>query len=274
MIELPLSVSGNDILEVAIRVARAGGEIVEEHFSIDKKVEHKGRSNIVTDVDLLSEKRMVELLRKEYPTHSILTEESGEIGGSSDYTWVIDPLDGTNNYVFGIPFFAVSVALVVGEEVLVGVVYDPLRGELFRAVREGGAFLNDVPIHVSGKPRLEDSFTGCDMGYEEDGGRQMLRVLDILWPGVHGIRIMGSAVLGLAYVACGRLGLYLHRYLYPWDSAAGILLVREAGGRFTDWKGKPAGIGDKKVIASNSAIGDRFITLMNSAGGMVDPVKG
>ena len=265
MTGLPLSLGGSDALDVAVRVVGVGGEIVKEHFHAAKRVEHKGRSNIVTDVDLLSEKSMVELLRKEYPTHSVLTEESDKISGSSNYTWVIDPLDGTNNYAFGVPFFAVSVALAEGEEVLVGVVYDPLRGELFRAAKGRGAFLNDVPIHVSRESRLEDSFVGCDMGYEKSGGRQMLRSLDVLWYGVHGIRIMGSAVLGLAYVACGRLGLYLHRCLYPWDVAAGALLVGEAGGAFTDWGGRPAGIGDKEAIASNGAVGVEFIRLMNNA---------
>ena len=251
---IPHSRSGLRALEVAVRAAKSSCETLRSHFHTEKRVELKGRGNIVTDVDLLAEGEMVALLRDEYPEFGILSEESEEIEGDSGYTWVIDPIDGTNNYTFGIPFFCVNVALVQGEEILLGVTYDPLRDELFTAERGGGAFLNGTPISVSKKGRVQDSFIGYDMGYDDGLGREILKVAGALWPNIYGLRVMGSAALGLAYTACGRLDLYFHRSLYPWDIASGVLLVREAGGRVVGWGGEDVGFRDKGLIASNEVI--------------------
>lgn len=254
------SLSTKKALEIAIQVAKEAGEILLDHFHSDKRVMPKeGRSNVVSDVDLLTEKRMIELLQREYPSHGIVSEESKGIQGESSYTWILDPLDGTNNYVAGIPFFSTCVALVREQEILLGLVYDPIRGELFRAEKGRGAFLNDLPISVGQKTTVKTSIIGCDLGYSVEGGRRMLESILALWPGLHTARIMGSAALGLAYVASGRLDLYIHPGLYPWDVASGILLIREAGGKITDWEGKPATIHSPQVVAANNIVHKEFM---------------
>ena len=257
--ELPLSRSGRGALEIVTHAAREAGKTLRSHFYADKQVELKGRGNIVTDVDLLVDRDIITILRDEYPDSGILSEESEEIEGDSGYTWVIDPLDGTNNYAFGIPFFSVNIALVQGEEILLGITYDPLRDEVFQAEGRRGAFLNGSPISISTKTRVRDSFIGYDMGYDDEEGREILRVARRLWPNIYGLRVMGSAALGLAYAACGRVDLYFHRFLYPWDIASGILLVREAGGRVVGWGGEDATIKNKGLIASNEAIIGDFL---------------
>lgn len=252
---------------MAIQVVEEAGEVLISHFQGKKEIRSKGRSNLVTDVDLLSEKVILGLLESEYPSHSILSEESDNIAAASDYTWIVDPLDGTNNYVFGLPFFCTTIALAAGEDILLGVTYAPLQKELFRAQKGWGAYLNGLPISVSSRTSLAAAFVGLDMGYDADKGRELLEVLRGLWPGVHSLRIMGSAALGLAYVACGRLGLYFHRSLYPWDLASGILLVRESGGTVTDWEGKEASIHCSEIIAANATLHQEFLELLQSQGG-------
>jgi len=254
-----LSQSGRRASEVAAQAAREAGGLIRAHFKGEKHIQYKGRSDLVTDVDLLAEKGILALLEREYPTSGIITEESEAIAGESGYTWIVDPLDGTRNYAYGIPHFCVAIGLARGEEVVLGVVYDPLRDEFFRAEKGGGAFLDDAPISVSAKTTVQGSLVGFDMGYDAERGREVLGVASALWPGIHSVRVMGSAGLGLAYAACGRLDIYLHLSLLPWDLAAGMLLVEEAGGVVTEVDGKPAGISSKRVIATSRAIHEDFI---------------
>lgn len=266
MTRLPSSQSRQSALEVATQTVIEAGDLLLQHFQKPKQIERKeGRANIVTDVDLLSEKRMITLLQREYPDFNILSEESATTATDSPYTWIIDPLDGTNNYVFGVPFFSVCLALASGEDVLLGLIYDPIRKELFRAEKGGGALLNDRPIWVSSRTSVKASFIGCDLGYDAEQGRRPLEMILALWPGIHGLRIIGSSALGLAYVASGRLDLYIHPSLYPWDLAGGILLIREAGGKVTDWQGKPATIRSKQLIGANEAVYQEFVRLMSQS---------
>jgi len=258
MNNLPLARSGRSALEVAIEAAREAGKIFLAHFHSEKEIKHKGKSNLVTDADILSERLIVEFLEREYPACNILSEESNSTTPVTGYTWIVDPLDGTNNYVFGIPFFCTTIALVKDEDILLGVTYDPLREELFRAEKGQGAYLNDSAIHVSKEGSLQASLVGLDLGYSYEQGSELLDITSKLWGQVHCLRIMGSASLGLAYVACGRVNLYLHRFVYPWDIASGLLLVREAGGEVTDWEGKPAASQDEQIIASNRELHREF----------------
>ena len=252
---LPLSRSSRSALKVATQAVVEAGDLLLKHIGSQKEVKYKeGRANIVTDVDLLTEKQIITFLRSEYPDYNILSEESKSAPTDSPYTWIIDPLDGTNNYVLGIPFFSVTLSLASREEVLLGLVYDPVRKELFKAEKGKGAFLSDRPVQVSQRSSMETSSIGCDLGYDADEGRRMLEIIRASWPKMHGLRIMGSAALGLAYVACGRLDLYLHPCLYPWDIAASILLTREAGGKATNWEGRKATIHSKQIIAANPTI--------------------
>ena len=258
--DLPLGRSGRGAYEVAVQAVREAGDIIMAHFHGEKRISYKeGRSNIVTDVDVLAEEKIFTLLQYEYPHFSIMTEESADIAGDSPYTWIIDPIDGTRNYAYGIPHFCVALALVRGEELLLGISYDPVRGELFRAEKGQGAFLNDSPIAVSTRTSLGESLVGFDMGYDAEIGQEILGVASALWPGVVSVRVMGSAALGLAYAASGRLDLYIHLALYPWDLASGILLVSEAGGVVTELDGQPVGIQSKSIIATNRDIHQDFM---------------
>jgi myo-inositol-1(or 4)-monophosphatase len=248
-IDLPLSKSGQYPIGVATQAAREAGDILKNRFSLKKRIQSKGKRNLVTDADLLAEKSITNRLREEYPDHSILCEESGKTDGQSQYCWVIDPLDGTTNYAFGIPFFCVSIALTYEDEIVLGTVYDPLRDELFWAQKGKGAFLNDSPISVARQRDLPMRVMGLDLGYDDAKTREVLSKIVSLWSGEATFRIMGSSALGLTYVACGRLSLYFHRSIYPWDIAGAILLIREAGGEITDWQGKSATIWSKSIFA-------------------------
>ena len=261
MTDLPASATGHTALDVAVEAARVAGRLQLERFAGEKRVFHKGRANVVTDVDTESEQAILALLKREYPGFGLLAEESEEVEGHTGYRWIVDPLDGTRNYASSVPHFCVVVALALEEEVLLGITYDPVRNELFRAEQGKGAFLNDTPIHVSRRERLADSLLGFDMGYVDERGRNALRLVEALWPGMQSIRIMGSAGLGLAYAAAGRLDLYFHHHLSPWDLASGILLVREAGGVVTERQGDPTTLSSDSAIASSATLHAEFMRL-------------
>ncbi|MBI4215782.1 MAG: inositol monophosphatase [Chloroflexi bacterium] len=257
-VELPLSYGGQSALEVAVEAVRGGGRIARARLMEQKHIEFKGRGNVVTDVDLQVEEAIVNLLKHEYPVFNILTEESERIDKGSEFTWIVDPLDGSRNYASGVPFFAVTIALARQQEVLLGVTHDPIRGELFRAQKGRGAFLNETAITPSAKRELKDGVIGFDMGYVDDEGKRALELMLSLWPRMQTMRVMGSAALGLAYAACGRLDLYFHHNLAPWDIAAGMLLVQEAGGVITDRQGAPVGLRSRAAIASNERLHREF----------------
>jgi myo-inositol-1(or 4)-monophosphatase len=228
--------------------------VIVNRFYSKKTVKHKSRGNLVTDIDTLSEKLILKILKDEYPDFNVLSEETNSLASVAGYTWIVDPLDGTNNYVFGIPNFCINIALANSNDILLGITYDPIRKEFFHAEKGKGAYLDDLRLHVSQVNLLKDSLLGFDLGYSDEQGKEMLDITGRLWGNVHCMRMMGSSALGLAYVACGRMSFYLHRYLYPWDIASGLLLVREAGGKVTDWQGNDANIQTQKIIASNNQI--------------------
>src|SRR5512136_1059710 len=263
MVRLPLSRSGREVLDVASRAAEEAGSLLLKHMYGQLKLGHKeGRANLVTDVDVMAEKTVIGVLQSEFPDFNILSEESPAVARDSRFTWVIDPLDGTNNYVHGVPFICVSIGLALGQEVVLGVVYDPVRKELFTARECHCASLNGAPISVASRTTVNLAFLGVDLGYDADKGRAMLDFLKAPWPEIGGFRLMGSAALGLTYVACGRLDAYIHPYLYPWDVAAAISLVEEAGGKITDWQGQPATIGSRVVVAANDTLHGEFLRLI------------
>lgn len=255
----PASRSGRSALEVSIDAAHRAGEIIRGRFLTEKEVSFKGRSDIVTDVDLAAEKVILDLVRDEYPEFSILSEESDPITTGSPYTWVVDPIDGTRNFAEGIPHFCVVVALAKDGQMVVGVTYDPLKEELFTAQQGQGAFLNGNPISVSGRQEVADCILGFDLGYVDEKAGTALDMMRSLWPGLQSMRLMGSAGLGLAYAAAGRFDLYFHHSLSPWDIASGLLLAREAGGQVVDRQGQPAGLYTPSVIASSPRLIDRFL---------------
>jgi fructose-1,6-bisphosphatase/inositol monophosphatase family enzyme len=256
---LPESQSGRSVLEVCVDAARQGGDLVRSRFLTEKKVSFKGRADIVTDVDLESEKTILGLLTSEFPQFSILSEESAPVTNDSAYTWVVDPIDGTRNFAEGIPHFCVVVALAKGNEVVAGVTYDPMKDDLFTAELGQGAFLNGTRLSVSTREEIPASILGFDLGYVDENAGLALDMVRALWPRIQGMRLMGSAALGLAYAAAGRLDLYFHHLLSPWDIASGLLLVKEAGGDIVDKQGQPANLFTPSVIASNPRLIGRFL---------------
>jgi len=262
MTALPTSTSGRDALEVATEASREAGEILKTHFREDRQVRYKGRANIVTDVDLKAEKSLRDFVQREYPHHNIVSEESEPVENDSEYTWIFDPLDGTNNYSFGIPHFATVTALTKGQDVLLGIVYDPLRDEMFAAVQGGGTTVNGKAASVTDKKVVTESLIGLDLGYIDEIGNELLRFMSVLWPNLYAFRIMGSAALGMAYAACGRLDIYFHALVYPWEIGAGKLLVTEAGGVLTDWEGNIPAVGESSIIASNQSVHADFLRLL------------
>lgn len=256
---IPLSSSGRSALEVSVDAARRAGEVIRERFLTDKEVRFKGRADIVTDVDLAAEKVILELVRDEFPQFSILSEESNPIETGSPFTWVIDPIDGTRNYAEGIPHFCVVVALARGADIAVGVTYDPIKDELFTAELGMGAQLNGEPLAVSTREQIPNCVLGFDLGYVDQKAATALDMIRELWPGFQTMRLMGSSALGMAYAAAGRIDLYFHHSLSPWDSASGLLLAREAGGNVVDRQGRNADLFTPSVIVSSQQLIDRFL---------------
>ena len=246
-------------MAVAMEAARCAGSVLIQRFHTQKEVRYKGRGNLVTDVDVAAEKAALQVLTREYPDFCILSEESDPVTTGSPYTWVLDPLDGTRNYASGVPHFCVVVALAREGQMLLGVTYDPVRDEMFTALAGGGAYLNGGPIAVSTGREMLQCLLAFDMGYVDEGGARALEMVQALWPRLQSIRIMGSGALGLAYAACGRVDLYFHHRLFPWDIASGLLLVSEAGGIVVDRTGAPATVNSPSVICSNAELVARFL---------------
>jgi fructose-1,6-bisphosphatase/inositol monophosphatase family enzyme len=259
--DLPLARSGRTPLEVARRCANEAARIVLDGLGKAQEVRAKGRGNIVTAADLASERAIHAVLRDEYPEHSILSEETASTAGGEGWMWVVDPLDGTRNYLSAIPMFCINIALCHNEEPLLALTFEPVRGEEFLALGGAGAFLNDRPIRASTKESVMASVLAVDMGYDDARAARALSLVGELWPGMQSLRVIGSAALGLAYAACGRFDLFVHHMLYPWDIAAGILLVREAGGAITDRDGGPIGIRSEGVIAGAPGAHADFLRL-------------
>ena len=243
----------NPMVNIAVRAAREAGRVITRNFNrVDRlTVADKGRHDFVTEVDRNAEAAIIAVLREKYPNHAILAEESGAQAGN-EYEWVIDPLDGTTNFLHGIPQFAVSIALKVKGRLDIGVVYDPVKEEMFTASRGEGALLNDRKIRVSNRKGLEGALLGTGIPYRD------LRFMDNylgmmkdLAQDTAGIRRPGSAALDFAYVACGRTDGFWELGLSEWDFAAGALLVREAGGLVTDIGGGERFLETGNVIASS-----------------------
>jgi myo-inositol-1(or 4)-monophosphatase len=245
-------------------VARKAGQAVVSLFHGKFGVQRKGSSattiDIVTDADRASEDIILEAIRSEFPSHDILTEETLTETSGSRWLWLIDPLDGTVNFAHGIPHFAISIALAENDTVAAGMVYDPLRDERFYACRTMGAFLNGSPIHVSDSRNLITSVIATGFPYDratspDNNVAEFCRVVTR----VQGIRRAGSAALDLAYVAGGRLDGFWELKLKPWDQAAGMLLVEEAGGRVSDKTGNATTARTRYVVATNGFIHDELI---------------
>ncbi|HEV2386901.1 MAG TPA: inositol monophosphatase family protein [Candidatus Acidoferrales bacterium] len=247
-------------LAAAAAAAREAGAILLEEFRHPQRIEYKGEADIVTQADLRSERAIVARLRQAFPDHAIVGEELGEQAAAAGarYCWSVDPLDGTTNFAHGFPVFAVSIGLLEDGQPLLGAVYSPAADELFTALRGRGAQLNGRPIRVSVVPQLATSLLGTGFPSHK---RQQNPNIHFYWEFTlrsHGVRRAGAAALDLCSVACGRFDGFWEFGLKPWDTAAGVLLVREAGGQASDFAGRPYRPGDRELVASNGLIHEEF----------------
>lgn len=242
------------LLDHAVEAAHIGGQILIDFYGKLENIQNKQlKGDLVTEADVASEKAIVNFISQKYPEHGILGEESGARYSDSAWQWVIDPLDGTTNFAHTHPLFCVSIGVLYHGEPVVGVVYNPYQKELFQAAKDLGASLNGQPIHVSKVDSLEKSLLGTGFPYnrretEDNNYREFCRLTQL----TQGVRRGGSAALDLAYVAAGRLDAYWELGIKPWDIAAGIVLVQEAGGTVTRYDGTPLqGILEERLLATN-----------------------
>jgi len=243
-------------LSAAWEAANAAGALLRESWQQPKDIAYKNPIDLVTSVDRKSERTIVEILQRAFPSHSILAEEETTVTGTQNsHRWIIDPLDGTTNFAHSYPHFAISIALEIEGEVFLGLVYDPLRQECFRAVRSRGATLNGQRMRLSDTRELDKSLLATGFPYDRrDHADEYLNCFKAFLMRTQGIRRNGAAALDLCYVACGRIDGFWEAKLRPWDIAAGSLMIKEAGGTLSDFSGNPFSIWGDETLASNGAI--------------------
>lgn len=241
-------------LDVAIEAAREAGAILMAEFDRPRQIRYKGEVDIVTEADRRSEAAIVTRLRTHFPRHTVVAEEGGGHQDASPFRWYVDPLDGTTNFAHGYPCFCVSIGLAEGDDLAVGVIFNPVNGELFTAARGEGAYLNQKRIRVSGVAKLASSLLATGFPSQKRSENPNIEYYWQFTLASHGVRRDGSAALDLAAIACGRFDGFWEFGLKPWDTAAGALLVREAGGQVTDLAGRPYVPGGVELLASNGTI--------------------
>lgn len=257
------------LLNTAIKAARKAGTVILRHADhIDRlNIESKGRNDFVSEVDRMAEAEIIQVISNAYPDHAILAEESGELQNNeseSKYKWIIDPLDGTTNFLHGYPQYAVSIAVSDHNKLDQAVVFDPLRDELFIASRGKGAQLNDKKIRVSKATKMESALLGTGFPFKDfDKLDLWVETFKQLLPETSGVRRAGSAALDLAHVACGRLDGFWEFGLKPWDMAAGCLLIQEAGGITTDFDESDNYLGSGNIIAGSPKIYEQMVKILS-----------
>ena len=253
-----------DIKNTGIGAAYGSAEILRNHLGRLGRIQKKGPKDLVTEADLESEKHILETIRKKFPDHEILAEESGKTTQrDASFQWIVDPLDGTTNFAHQVPFFSISIAFAVSGEIRVGIVLNPVTGELFTAEKHNGAQLNGRKINVSSCRELSEALlvTGFPYDVKKNSRPYMARFENMLNAAI-GVRRLGSAALDLCYVACGRLDGFWEEHLNPWDTAAGFLIAGEAGARTTDFQGNPYTIDKPEILATNGHIHDEMRRLL------------
>ena len=246
-----LNVMANAAFNAARSLVRDYGEV--EHLQVSRK----GPGDFVSTADKKAENSIYKDLKKARPSYGFIMEEAGELPGEEDYTWHIDPLDGTTNFLHAIPHFAISIGLQKGSEMIAGVIYDPIKDELFYAEKGGGAFLNERRLRVSARHHLNDALLGTGIPFASHTTTDRTKFQDSLervMPYVAGVRRMGAAALDMAYVAAGRYEGYWESGINSWDIAAGIVLIQEAGGHVCDLLGQDDPLGTNSVLATNQAL--------------------
>ena len=253
------------MLNFAIETAREAGQILLEKFGRKINISKKGDIDLVTEADLASEKAIIERIKSHYPKHSILAEESGEAivaGGDSSWKWIVDPLDGTTNFAHGYPCWCVTLALEHDGEIVVGVTFDPTRDELFAAEKGKGATLNNKPIRVSETEKLSEALIITGFPYDFKQREDFAKHLTEFLLKSRGVRRDGSAAIDMAYVACGRFDGFWEEGLNPWDVAAGVLLIEEAGGRVSYYDDSKFSVYKPPICADNGLIHSEMLEIL------------
>lgn len=247
------------MLHTAINAAKAAGEILQKSFGKDVKVYDKGESDFYTDSDLECEHKIREIILKQYPDHEFLGEEHGRTEGQNEHVWIVDPLDGTANFIAGIPLFSVSIALEISGELEVGVVCNPISGELFTAEKGKGAYLNGERLKISDQKDSSKAIFAFGRGYGEEEQQKFINIFSRLHNKIRGTRIIGSAAIDLAYTAAGKLDGYACIGGKLWDYAAGALLVQESGGTLLNLDGLPWHFFEPNIVAGNVRMVDAIL---------------
>lgn len=253
----------DELSDLAKDSALEAGDEVKKKFEDIKNVDFKGEYDLVTESDLLSEDIIVSNIKKDYPEHDIVTEESDLEQHGSEYTWYIDPISGTTNYAHGMPIFSISIGLVRDGDLILGVVYLPILDDLFTAVEGEGAYLNGEEITVSSTPKMKDSLVSTAFGYDIEEREENLELFQKVLPKVQGIRRCGSVAVDMSYVACGRLDGLWAIHMKPWDMAAGILIVEEAGGKATAVDSSEVRLQEGEALVTNGKINEEFAEILS-----------
>lgn len=249
------------MLKDIIEIAQIAGEIIKDGFGKNFQIEFKtSEKNLVTEVDKKSEKAILDIISKKYPTHAILTEESGAIKKDSEYLWVIDPLDGTTNFAHGLPIFSVSIGVMQKDEIIAGAVYDVMKDVLYYSEKGSGSFAGEKKLKVSSTDQLANSFlvTGFPYNLVENPDNVFERFISMIKKS-RAVRRLGSAAIDFCYVASGVFDGFWEVSLFPWDMCAGKLILEEAGGLITDFTGNEIDIFSKQILASNKKIHQQMI---------------
>jgi myo-inositol-1(or 4)-monophosphatase len=255
-----------DIKAVAVGIAREAGEFLRDRLASAHRIDYKGEIDLVTEVDRICEEMITTKIDHLFPEHDILGEEFTHTSKGSDFRWIIDPLDGTTNYAHGYPVFCVSIALQKLHDIIMGVIYHPMLDEIFVTERGQGAFLNGRKIAVSDTPTLAKSLLATGFPYDvQESSVNNLNHFNAMILKTRGIRRAGSAALDLAYVAAGRFDGFWEIKLKPWDTAAGWLMVEEAGGAVTDMRGEAYHLESPVIVASNGVIHEEMVDILNKA---------
>ncbi len=255
----------NEYLALAKKTARDAGEMLRKKFNKDIKVSYKGSVNLVTNCDREAQNIIYNGIREHFPQHDFLAEEGLDKEKGNKYRWIIDPLDGTTNYAHGYPIFCISIALEWNREIILGVVFDPMREEMFWAIKGNGAFLNGKRIKISTVKELDRSLLSTGFPYdirtsEINNINNFVRVIKV----AQAVRRDGSAALNLCYVASGRFDGFWELKLYPWDVAAGSLILSEAGGKVSDFKNGKFNIFEKEILATNGFIHRQMLSVLQN----------
>ncbi len=252
------------MVDKVIQISKEAGQIIREGFGKNFGVEYKTNSaNLVTDIDKKSEQTIINFIKKEFPSHTVIAEETGRHQNISDYTWVVDPLDGTTNFTHGLPIFSVSIGVLKGDEIICGVVYDVMNDVVYSAEKGSGSFKNSDKLSVSRNSNLEESVlvTGFPYDISKNPHKAIEKFVSFL-KAARAIRRLGSAAIDMCYVASGVFDGFWEVYLNSWDMAAGKLIIEEAGGLVTDFSGKKIDIFSNQILASNGRVHNSMLEIL------------